>query len=135
MVEVFWRIDGVALFKDLRGRGGESAVADVLGVQMDAARRHSAAGAVGATIWRMAASPTTSVEIDSGLLERLRKRRPEKNDRELLESVARIQLGREASDRARERFAGVPSEEIEREAVKAAREVRRERAAERRTGS
>ncbi len=80
----------------------------------------------------MAASPTTSVEIDNELLERLRKRRPEKNDRELLESVARIQLGREASDRARERFAGVPSEEIEREAIKAAREVRRERAAKRR---
>jgi hypothetical protein len=104
-------------------------------MQMDAASRHSAAGVVGATISRMAASPTTSVEIDSELLERLRKRRPEKNDRELLESVARIQLGREASDRARERFAGVPSEEIEREAVKAAREVRRERTAERRTGS
>jgi hypothetical protein len=80
----------------------------------------------------MAASPTTSVEIDNELLERLRKRRPEKNDRELLESVARIQLGREASDRARERFAGVPSEEVEREAIKAAREVRRERAAKRR---
>jgi hypothetical protein len=79
----------------------------------------------------MAASPTTSVEIDSELLERLRKRRPEKSDRELVESVARIQLGREASDRARERFTGVPSEEIEREAVKAAREVRRERAAKR----
>lgn len=80
----------------------------------------------------MAASPTTTVEVDSELLERLRERRPEKSDRELLESVARIQLGREASDRARERFAGVPSEEIEREAVKAAREVRRERAAKRR---
>jgi hypothetical protein len=91
--------------------------------------------AAGATLWRMAASPTTSVEIDSELLERLRKRRPEKNDRELLESVARIQLGREASDRARERFAGVPSEEIEREAAKAVREVRAERAAERQSGS
>ncbi|MEX0972156.1 MAG: hypothetical protein WDZ46_02720 [Solirubrobacterales bacterium] len=82
----------------------------------------------------MAASPTTRIafEFDAGLLERLRKRRPEKSDRELLESAARIQLGREASDRARERFAGVPSEEIEREAVKAVREVRHERAAERR---
>jgi hypothetical protein len=73
-----------------------------------------------------------SFEIDSELLERLRLRHPDKSDRELLESVARIQLGREASDRARERFAGVPSEEIEREAVKAAREVRRGRAAKRR---
>lgn len=100
-------------------------------VQMDAARRHrDAAGAVGATLWGMAASPTTSVEIDSELLERLRKRRPEKNDRELLESVARIQLGREASARVKERFAGVPSEEIEREAAKAVREVREEMAAE-----
>ena len=88
--------------------------------------------AAGATLWRMAASPTTSVEIDSELLERLRKRRPEKNDRELLESVARIQLGREASARVKERFAGVPSEEIEREAAKAVREVRLETCATRR---
>ena len=80
----------------------------------------------------MAASPTTTVEVDSELLERLRERRPKKSDRELLESVARIQLGREASDRARAGFAGVPSEEIEREAVKAAREVRLERRATRR---
>jgi hypothetical protein len=80
----------------------------------------------------MAATATTTVEIDSELLERLRKRRPEKSDRELVESVARIQLGREASDRVKGRFAGVPSEEIEREAAKAVREVRAERAAERR---
>lgn len=38
-----------------------------------------------------------------------RQRRPAKSDRELLESVARIQLGREASDRAAERFQGVSS--------------------------
>jgi sRNA-binding protein len=86
--------------------------------------------------WRyhfgMAASATTRVEIDTNLLDRLRKRRPEQNDRELLESAARIQLGREAIARVRKRFAGVPMEEIEREAVKAVREVRRERAAERR---
>ena len=82
----------------------------------------------------MAASPTIKVEFefDRELLDRLRQRRPEKSDRELLESAARIQLGREASDRARERFVGVPSEEIEREAVKAVREVRQERAAKRR---
>lgn len=79
-----------------------------------------------------AASATTCVEIETDLLGRLRKRRPEKNDRELLESAARIQLGREAIARVRKRFAGVPMEEIEREAVKAVREVRRERAAERR---
>lgn len=82
----------------------------------------------------MAATATTRIEFDfdAALLARLRKRRPEKSDRELLESAARIQLGREASDRARERFAGVPSEEIEREAVKAVREVRHERATKRR---
>lgn len=80
----------------------------------------------------MAAVATTTVEINSNLLERLRKRRPSKSDRELLESVARIQLGREASDRAAKRFAGVSAEEIEREAVNAVREVRRERAARRR---
>jgi hypothetical protein len=80
----------------------------------------------------MAASPTTTVEIDTGLLDRLRQRRLAKSDRELLESVARIQLGHEASDRARGHFQGVPSEEIEREALKAVREVRRERAAKRR---
>jgi hypothetical protein len=80
----------------------------------------------------MATAATTTVEINSNLLERLRRRRPAKSDRELLESVARIQLGREASDRAAERFAGVPAEEIDREAVNAVREVRRERAAQRR---
>ncbi len=79
----------------------------------------------------MAASATTRVEIDTDLLDRLRKRRPEQNDRELLESAAAIQLGREAMARVRKRFASVPMEEIEREAVKAVREVRRERAAER----
>lgn len=71
------------------------------------------------------------MEIDRGLLQRLRKLRPKKSDRELLESLARIQLGREASARVKERFTGVSSEEIEREAVKAVREVRRERAAAR----
>jgi hypothetical protein len=77
----------------------------------------------------MSAPSTTTVEIDTALLERLHERRPERSDRELLESAARIQLGLEASDRARERFAGASSEEIEREAVKAVREVRRKRAA------
>jgi hypothetical protein len=94
-----------------------------------------AAGAlhVRGTIAIMAASSTTTVEIDSNLLDRLRQRRPAKNDRELLEGVARPQLGREASDRASECFRGVSSYEIEREAVEAVREVRRERAARRRT--
>jgi len=80
----------------------------------------------------VAATPTTRVEIDTELLDRLRQRRPEKSDRELLESAARIQLGREVTARVRKRFAGVPSEEIEREAIKAVRQVRAERAADHR---
>jgi hypothetical protein len=79
----------------------------------------------------MTAPGTATVEIDRELLERLHKRRPEQSDRELVESLLRIQLGREASDRARSAFTGTSSEEIEREAVKAAREVRAERAAAR----
>lgn len=79
----------------------------------------------------MAGTPTIRVEIDTDLLARLRKRRPERSDRELLESAARIQLGREAIARVRKRFDGVAMEEIEREAVKAVREVRHEHAAER----
>jgi hypothetical protein len=79
----------------------------------------------------MAASPTTRIEIDTDLLDRLRKRRPDKDDRELVESAARIQLGREAIARVRKRFAGVPMDEIDHEAAKAVREVRREDAARR----
>ena len=103
---------------------------DVSGLCPRAASHSSAEGSrLSATILDMAASPTTRVEIDTDLLDRLRKRRPERNDRELLESAARIQLGREAIARVRKRFAGVPMEEIEREAVKAVHEARRERAA------
>lgn len=83
----------------------------------------------------MAATPTTTVEIDSELLERLRSRNPGRSDRELLERLAHVQVGREAIARVRERFIGVPAEEIEREAVKAVREARREMAAERRAAA
>jgi hypothetical protein len=76
----------------------------------------------------MSAASTIKVEFDRELLDRLRRRHPDKSDRELLESAARIQLGREASGHARESFSGISSEEIERESVKAAREVREERA-------
>jgi len=61
------------------------------------------------------------------LFARLRERYPEAGDQELQEKLARIQLGQEAIERIRERFAGVPQEEIEREAVRAVKEVRRER--------
>jgi hypothetical protein len=36
---------------------------------------------------------TTRVEIDNGLLERLRARHPGKRDRELIEDVAMVHLG------------------------------------------
>jgi hypothetical protein len=51
----------------------------------------------------MAASATTSIEIDTALLKRLRERRPEKSDRDLIESLAKITLGRETLRRVQER--------------------------------
>jgi hypothetical protein len=53
----------------------------------------------------MAATATTTVEIDNELLSRLRERSPGKNDREALERAARIQLGFETIPRAQERSA------------------------------
>jgi hypothetical protein len=81
----------------------------------------------------MTAPGTAIVEFDLELLQRLRKRRPEQNDRELLERVARIELGFEAIHRAQERTvaAGTDQVEIEREAIRGVREVRRKRAAAR----
>jgi hypothetical protein len=72
------------------------------------------------------------VERYSRTLRMLRKRHPQKSERDLMESLATIKEGDEAIKRIRERFKGVPSEEIEREAVKAVREVRAEAAGERR---
>lgn len=51
----------------------------------------------------MAVTPTTTVEIDSDLLERLRSRRPGHSNRELIETLAKIELGRVALRRAQER--------------------------------
>ena len=48
---------------------------------------------------RMVVSQTTEVEVDTALLERLRERHPGVSDRELMESVARIALGREPHSR------------------------------------
>lgn len=36
---------------------------------------------------------TTTVEIDSALLRRLRSRKPEKDDRAVIEDIARVSLG------------------------------------------
>jgi len=72
----------------------------------------------------MSRSQTTSAET---LLTRLRERYPEASDQELQEKLTRIQRSRELMERIGERFAGVPQEGIEREAVKAVKEARRER--------
>jgi hypothetical protein len=57
-------------------------------------------------------SQTTSVEIDTGLLKRLRERRPERSDRELLESMALIALGRATLRTIQERNALTEDEAI-----------------------
>jgi hypothetical protein len=77
----------------------------------------------------MAATATTTVEIDSELLSRLRERSPGKSDREALERAARIQLGFETIRRAQERSAaaGVDEDEVMAEAVRGVRESRRSR--------
>jgi hypothetical protein len=77
-------------------------------------------------------SGTATVEIDVELLAQLRQDAPGKSDRELLEDLAVIQLGERAITHIREAFADVPDEEIEREAIKGVRDVRRKRAAARR---
>lgn len=74
---------------------------------------------------------TTTVEIDSDLLARLRERSPGKSDRELLEDLAAVTLGFEAIHRVQRRTAdaGISQEEIEGEAVRVVREQRHRRAA------
>ncbi|MBS1881078.1 MAG: hypothetical protein JST31_16315 [Actinobacteria bacterium] len=72
------------------------------------------------------------VEREAHVIRVLRERNPEKSERELMEDLATIRRGREARERIGDAFADVEIEEVEREAVKAVREVRREMAAERR---
>ena len=67
---------------------------------------------------------TTNVEIDTELLERLRARAPGKDDRELIEDLARISLGFEVIRESQRRNA-VPEDEAVAEAVRAVQEVRR----------
>jgi hypothetical protein len=52
----------------------------------------------------MGTAITSSVEIDTSLLERLRERFSGHSDSDLLESAARIRLGREAIRETQERF-------------------------------
>ncbi len=53
----------------------------------------------------MAAATTTRVEIDSELLARLRARHPAKDDRALIEDLARVDLGFNALRAAQQRNA------------------------------
>lgn len=77
---------------------------------------------------RMAASPTKQVEFDRELLDRLHQRRPEMGDRELLESMAKMTLGRETLRRVQDRNTLSEDEAIEL-GVKAVHEARHERRA------
>lgn len=73
-----------------------------------------------------------AVERYARTLKVLRERDPKKSERELMETLVRIKEGDDAIEQIGARFAGVDPEEIEREAVKAVREVRTEAAAEHR---
>lgn len=65
-----------------------------------------------------------AVERDARVLRVLRERDPGKSERALMDSLATIRRGGEARKRIGEAFADVDPDEIEREAVKAVREVR-----------
>lgn len=67
---------------------------------------------------------TTRVEIDSELLERLRARHPGKDDRELIEDLARVELGLNALRAAQQRNA-LSEDEAAELALRAVRESRR----------
>ena len=67
---------------------------------------------------------TTRVEIDSELLERLRARDPGKDDRELIEGLARVELGFNALRAAQQRNALAEDEAAEL-ALRVVRESRR----------
>lgn len=58
-------------------------------------------------------APTTRVEIESELLERLRGRHPGKDDRALIEDLARVDLGLKALRAAQQRNALAEQEAAE----------------------
>jgi len=71
--------------------------------------------------------PTTTVEIDSDLLTRLRARAPGKDDRSLVEELVRVKLGFETL-RASQRSNAVDEDDAMTRAVEAVHEIRAERA-------
>lgn len=72
----------------------------------------------------MAQPATTSVEIESELLARLRERWPEKPDRQLIEDLVHIQLGFAALHRSQQRN-GLSEDEAVELGVRAVHEARR----------
>jgi hypothetical protein len=69
-------------------------------------------------------SATTPVEVDRALLERLREPWPRQSDRDLLESAAQVQLGREAIHEVQARSALADEDSIAL-GVKAVHQARR----------
>lgn len=74
----------------------------------------------------MAVPSTIQVEFDRELLERLRQRHSDMGDRELLESMAKMTLGRESLRRVQER-SSLSEDEAIALGVKAVHEARRRR--------
>lgn len=72
----------------------------------------------------MSVASTSTVEIDTSLLKRLRERFPGRSDSALLESAARIRLGQEAIREAQESF-GLDDEDAITLGVRAVHESRR----------
>jgi hypothetical protein len=70
-------------------------------------------------------SSTIKVEMDSRLLDELRVRHPGKDDRALLEELARIEIGFDTLADVQRRSDASP-EETRRQAVQAVRETRAE---------
>jgi hypothetical protein len=69
---------------------------------------------------------TTTVAVETRLLEQLRARHPGKDDRQLIEDLVRIRLGFEAIGESQRRNA-VPEGEAIAMAVEAVHDVRREK--------
>lgn len=76
--------------------------------------------------YAMGMAATTKIDFDSELLAKLRARRPGKDDRTLLEELARIELGFETLTEVQRRNA-LSEDEANDLAVRAVREVRAER--------
>lgn len=70
---------------------------------------------------------TTTVEIDSALLRRLRSRNPEKDDRAVIEDIARVSLGFQTLREVQERSTD-DDDALAAEAARTVRSLRRDAA-------